>query len=240
MTTTVSTAPFESIADLLERLGGISPKRVVLKPPPGKATEKDLLRLSARTDRLFELVDGTLVEKVMGYGEGGLAMDIGRLLGKFLDQHDLGDLVGADAAMRLMAGLVRIPDVSFIRWEKLPNRERPSEAIPDLAPDLAIEVLSEGNTPGEMKLKLKEYFLSDVSLVWFVDPRKRTVEVFTAPDKSTILFEDQTLDGGSVLPGLNLPVRDVFARVPHSQAGAGKKARSTGKGRRSRRDPGPT
>jgi Uma2 family endonuclease len=223
MAPSVSTKPFESMADLLERLGGIAPERVVLKPPPGKATEKHLLRLMDRTGRLFELVEATLVEKAMGFGEGFLAADIIRLLGKFLDQHDLGDVGGADSPMRLMAGLVRLPDVVFVRWEKLPGRQRPTEAIPDLAPDLAIEVLSEGNTPGEMQRKLKEYFLAGVEVVWFVEPEKRTVEVFTAPDQSTVFTEGQTLDGGTVLPGLQLPVRDLFARVP--RPGKGRKPR---------------
>jgi Uma2 family endonuclease len=214
--------PFESMADLLERLGGIAPDRVVLKPPPGKATEKHLLRLMDRTGRLFELVEGTLVEKAMGFGEGFLAADIIYLLRKFLEQHDLGDLVGADATMRIMPKMVRIPDVSFIRWEKYPKRERPTEAIPDIVPDLAIEVLSEGNTPGELTRKLKDYFLAGVEVVWFVEPQKRTVEVFTAPDRSAVFTEGQTLDGGEVLPGLRLPVRDVFARVPRPQSPPGK------------------
>jgi Uma2 family endonuclease len=212
----------EHLECIRERLGGIPPGRVVMKPSPGKATEKDLLRLHRRTGRLFELIDGTLVEKVMGFGEGGLAADIIRLLAKYLDQHDLGDLVGADATMRIMPNMVRIPDVSFIRWEKYPKRERPTEPIPDIAPDLAIEVLSESNTPGEMQRKLKEYFLAGVEVVWFVEPQTRTVEVFTAPDRSTVFAEGQTLDGGEVLPGLKLPVRDVFARVPRPQSPPGK------------------
>src|SRR5579871_6802711 len=96
----------ETVDDLLEELGGISPRRVLLRPQPGQATEADLLRVLQKTDRLFELVDGTLVEKVMGYGEGGLAADVIRLLGKFLDEHDLGDVAGPDATMRLMPKLV--------------------------------------------------------------------------------------------------------------------------------------
>lgn len=215
----------ETVDDLLERLGGIAPGRVLLRPQPGQATEADLLRVLRKTDRLFELVDGTLVEKVMGYGEGGLAMDLVRLLGKFLDQHDLGDLVGPDATMRLMPHLVRIPDVSFISWDKLPGRQRPREAVPDLVPDLAVEVLSEGNTPAEMRRKLKEYFLAGVRLVWFIDPDRRTAEVFTSPDAGTVFTEEQTLDGGDVLPGLRLPVRDVFARVPRQDTGPGKPKR---------------
>jgi Uma2 family endonuclease len=202
------------MGDVLERLGGISPGRVLLHPAPGKTTEADLIRIMNKTDRLFELVDGTLVAKLANYIEGALAVDIVLLLGKFLDQHDLGDLGGTACSMRLLPGVVRLPDACFVRWEKLPNRERPTEPIPDIIPDLAVEVLSEGNTPGEMNRKLEEYFLAGVSIVWFVDPRKRTVEVFTAPDVSTVFTEEQTLDGGNVLPGLRLAVADIFARVP--------------------------
>ncbi len=234
MTRASAEVSLETMDDLLERLGGISPRRVLLRPQPGKATEADLLRVLRKTDRLFELVDGTLVEKVMGYGEGLLAVDIIRLLGKFLDEHDLGELGGADATMRLMPKLVRIPDVSFVGWDKFPGRQRPRQAIPDLVPDLAVEVLSEGNTPAEMRRKLKEYFLAGVHLVWFVDPNRRTVEVYTAPDAGTTFTEEQTLDGGDVLPGLHLPVRDVFARVPRNPSAGTKPKRPA----RRRKPPG--
>src|SRR5581483_9530111 len=114
------------LGDLLERLGNIPPRRVVLDPSPGKATEEDLLRLMRRTDRLYELVEGTLVEKAMGFKEGMLAGWLIRLFGRFLDAHDLGDVGGADTTMRLMPHLVRMPDVAVIRWEKLPGRQLPT------------------------------------------------------------------------------------------------------------------
>src|SRR5437762_523732 len=115
MSTTTETDGPEMLTDLLERLGGISPSRVVLTPPPGTATEKDLLDLMDRTNRLYELVEGTLVEKAMGYLESSLAIVLAKFIGLFLDQHDLGNLAGADGTMRLMPGLVRIPDLSFVR-----------------------------------------------------------------------------------------------------------------------------
>ncbi len=207
-------APFETIADLLERLGDVAPHRVLLKPTPGTATERDLVRLHGRTDRLYELVEGTLVEKVMGLPEAFLAGDVLHLLASFVYQHKLGEVAGADASWRLMPGLVRLPDVCFISRERLPNGERPREQVSGPAPDLAVEVLSPSNTKGEMKRKLKEYFLSGTRLVWFVNVRKFTVEVFTAPDQSILLTENDVLDGADVLPGLSLPVREVFARVP--------------------------
>jgi Uma2 family endonuclease len=129
-----SEVSLETMDDLLELLGGISPKRVLLRPQPGTATEADLLHLLPRTDRLFELVDGTLVEKVMGWLEGCLAFRVGRLIGNFAEEHDLGEGAGADAFSRILPGLVRIPDFAFFCWARLPGRMLPTEPIPDLVP----------------------------------------------------------------------------------------------------------
>jgi Uma2 family endonuclease len=223
----------ETVEDLLQDLGGISAARVRVRPPPGQATEGDLIRLNERGNRLYELVEGTLVEKVMGFPESALAVWLIRLLGRFLDRQDLGFLAGADGAIRLMPGLVRIPDVSFVSWERVPVRGRiPRDAISGLAPDLAVEVLSEGNTEEEMERKLKEYFLSGVRLVWLVDPVKRVVKAHVAPDQSVTLTEGQALDGGIVLPGLSLPMAEIFAQAaPEPEPPAkGKRRRKGGRG----------
>jgi Uma2 family endonuclease len=203
-----------TIADLLEQLGDIAPKRIRAKPPPGTATEQDLLDIRRREKRPYELVDGVLVEKARGFLESSLACDLIKLLGIFLDRHKLGFLTGPNGAVRLMPGLVRIPDISFIAWKQLPTRERPRDPIPDLAPALAVEVLSEGNTEKEMARKVREYFRSGVELVWLVDDQQRTIYVYTAPDQRILLTEEESRDGGDVLPGLRLPLRDIFAGVP--------------------------
>jgi Uma2 family endonuclease len=205
--------PFDNVAELLERLGNIPAHRVRLRPPPGQATERDVIAAHDRENRLFELVDGTLVEKVMGFPESIVALGIGRRLGNFAEEKNLGVVAGADGMVRLFAGLVRIPDVAFVNWDKFPSRKVPAKPIPELAPDLAVEVLSESNTPEEMERKLKEYFLSGVRRVWFVDQQRRSVKVFTSPDQSVTLDEQQTLDGGDVLPGLSLPVALLFENL---------------------------
>ena len=112
--------------------------------------------------------------------------------------------------MRIAVGLVRIPDVSFIGWDRLPGRETPSEPIPDLSPDLAVEVLSEGNTKAEMTRKVSEYFDAGVRLVWLIDPKKRNARVFSAPDKSILVRADKALDGGDVLPGFVVTLNDLL------------------------------
>ena len=151
----MSIAPLSTIGELLEQLGDIPARRVRLKPTPGTATERDVIALEARENRLCELVDGVLVEKVMAYYESRVAGLIFHFLEDYLEQHDLGIVAGADGMMRLAPGLVRIPDVSFIAWKRLPNRRVPREPIARLGPDLAVAVLSEGNTEKEMARKLE-------------------------------------------------------------------------------------
>jgi Uma2 family endonuclease len=208
------TPRFETIDELLDSLGGVSPDRVRFDPLPGTATERDVLRLYEDHKRLFELVDGTLVEKVMGAGESSVAALLIQLLRNYSDEHGrVGMVLGEAGTLRLLRKLVRIPDVSFTLWERLPNRKVPSEPIPDLAPDLAVEVLSRKNTKREMERKLKEYFLSGVRLVWFIDPRARTVRAFTSPDDSVVLGPGEDLDGGEVLPGFRVPVARLFAEL---------------------------
>ncbi|MHB1561857.1 MAG: Uma2 family endonuclease [Isosphaeraceae bacterium] len=199
-----------TMADLLEALGNIPPERIRMRPPPGTATEDDVIAIHAREKRLCELVDGVLVEKPMGYEESRLAVELIITIGVFLREYDLGAVAGPDGMIRLAPGLVRIPDVSFVLWGHLPERIGP---IPSMAPDLAIEVLSESNTRAEMQRKLEEYFSAGTQLFWYFDPRVRTVTVYTAPDQFVVLDQSGTLDGGDVLPGLVIPLRELFERV---------------------------
>jgi Uma2 family endonuclease len=121
-----------TIAELLEQLGNIPPARIRLRPPPGLATEADVLALHDHEDRLYELVDGILVEKAMGFRESFLAMALAKFVGNFLDQNPLGIVAGEAGMLRLAPGLVRIPDVSFISWGRLPGEDRPTDAHPAL------------------------------------------------------------------------------------------------------------
>ncbi len=220
-----------SFADLLAHLGGIPAERVRLHPVPGRATEQDVLDLQSREDRLYELVDGVLVEKPMGYSESYWAGRLIRFLGTYVEDHDLGIVTAPDGTVRLGAGLVRIPDVAYFAWERLPGEALPEEPIPDLAPDLAVEVLSEGNTAREMERKLREYFFAGTRLVWLVDPRRRIIDVYTAPDQCVRLEEGQILDGGDVVPGFHLALKDLFGRVRRGSAAAKKKPTLRKKGK---------
>jgi Uma2 family endonuclease len=209
---TTAPATIKTAADLRKRLGGIPLERIWIHPAPGTATEKDVLAAEQRENRLCELVDGTLVEKAMGFEESWVALRLGYLIGLYVDQNDLGVCVGADGMMRIAPGLVRIPDLSFIAWDALPGREVPTAPIPHLAPDLAVEVLSAGKTRAEMTRKVREYFEAGAKLVWLIDPKKRTARVFSTRDKSSLVRADQALDGVDVLPGFVLRLSDLLDR----------------------------
>ena len=99
-------------ADLVERFGAIPLHRIRHDPPPGSASERDVIEIHAREDRLFELVDEVLVEKTMGTYESYLAALLVQLLGNYVRENDLGIMLGADGMMRLAPELVRIPDVN--------------------------------------------------------------------------------------------------------------------------------
>jgi len=205
--------PPDTLADLLHRLGDIPAERVLMHPPPGTATEQDLIDLlEAANKRLVELVDGVPVEKPTGFREAILAGVILQLIWNYLDEHDLGVAAGADGPIRFRLGLVRIPHVCFISWKRFGTDEVPDDKVSKVIPELAIEILSESNTPKEIDLKLHEYFRAGVLLAWVINPKKGTAEVYTSPAKKRQIARDGVLDGGKVLPGFRLVLKDLFAK----------------------------
>lgn len=201
-----------TIADLVHQLGDVSLDRIMLHPALGTATEADVIRyLESPRKRICELIGGVLVEKAMGTREGLFAMWIGRLVGNFVDEHDLGLVFGADSPFRLRLGLVRIPDICFIPWDRIPGEEFPHDAIAAIVPELAVEVLSRSNTRREIELKLDHYFEAGVRLAWVIDPETETAAVYTSRRRVKHLDASGELDGGKVLPGFKLSLAELFA-----------------------------
>jgi Uma2 family endonuclease len=110
---------------------------------------------------------------------------------------------------RLIRDQLRQPDVAFVSFKTWPDGI-PKTPISSLAPDLAVEVLSESNTLWEMERKRREFFGSGTRLVWVVDPEARTVDVFTDPETSTRVLPDQLLKGGDVLPCFEVRAGEFF------------------------------
>ena len=209
----LSTVPAAAtVGDLLEicrLLGDVAPSRVLIHPDPTTATENDV-RATEATGKLVELVDGTLVEKPMSWEESILAMKLGTFLNIWLSTNNLGIVSGADGGYKLFPKLIRLPDVAFVSWERIRTKAIDRKAYPELAPDLAVEIVSESNSPGEMLRKVREYFSAGVRAVWIAYPSARTVRVYSDTDNFRDLTINDTLEGGQVLPGFSLAVVDWF------------------------------
>ena len=204
--------PEWTLADLYERFGPMPIQRIRMHPAPGTATEDDVLAINDHEDRLCELVDGILVEKTMGLYESGLAVRIVCLLMNYVQPLKLGQVFGADGFMKLQPGLIRIPDASFVSQARMKAAKiRPWGKLEPLVPELAVEVLSRGNTKREMDQKLIDYFQAGVQLVWYVDPRTQQVTVYRGVDQFEMLQPPAELRGDPVLPGLTISLTELFA-----------------------------
>ena len=153
-----------------------------------------------------ELYNGKVVYKMPSLGHAIIQNNVGRKIGNYLEGNPIG-VVGGDANYRLWPERKResrAPDVSFVLKDRLPQD---LFRYPPLAPDLAVEILSPGDSFEDVMDKVDEYLLQDVKLVWVVICRRREVLVCTAQSK--YIVKDQ-LTAPELLPGFELAVKDVF------------------------------
>lgn len=210
--------PVWTASEVIAHFGDIPIARIRTSPPPGEATESDVIELHDRHDRLFELIDRTLVEKVMGWKEAFLAAWITTLLNNFVQPRKLGMVFGPDGMFRLEAEQIRIPDVAFISKQRFAGRTLQSGAFWELGCDLAVEVISPSNTRREMERKLSDYFSAGVGAAWLVYPNTREVVVYSSPNNSVTLRGEDLLDGGTLLPGFSVTVAQIFAELDATEA----------------------
>lgn len=165
-------------------------------------------------DHRWELIEGIIVEMPPSSPKNSkLAARFVRHLGNFVDEHDLGHVLGADGGYTLSPHNVRIPDVSFISKERAPSLPKHF----DIAPELAVEVISPSESPRSVLDKIGLYLNSGVIIVWAVYPDDKVIEVWQASDNGKMTVQkltlDDTLDGGEVLSGFTLAVKVVFAGI---------------------------
>jgi Uma2 family endonuclease len=215
----MSTAPvtlfrIRTLADLLQRLGGVPLERILFQPYPGTATPRDVLDVQQREGKPCELVAGVVVEKATGLRESALTAHLIDRLKRWVQPGNLGMLSGPNPALELMADLVRTPDIAFTCWDRLPGGRLPESPIPRIVPNLAVEVLCRANSSGERAVKRQDYFAAGVEVLWEIDPDHRTVANLNFGEgASTMLRMGDTLTGGTVLPGFTLPLKELFAEL---------------------------
>ena len=160
----------------------------------------------------FELIRGEL--QVMSLGKplhGVICVRIGSALFRFVEANDLGMAFAAETGFVVERDPDSVlgADASFVSHERLATVDNFEKYFP-FAPDLAVEVLSPGNTRREMEGKIAMYFAAGSRAVWVFDPKKRTAAVYTSPSEVRVFNEDERFDGGEVLPGFTLDLVKLF------------------------------
>jgi Uma2 family endonuclease len=161
--------------------------------------------LPENKNRLLELVGGEIVEKVASFTPSKVAMRIGRFIGNFADS--IGYITGADGSYMLAEGYELMPDVGYISKLRLP--EEPERQVKG-PPDLAVEVKSPSDSKRELRLKAEDYLRFGTQIVWLVFPEEQRVEIYVPNQDVRELSINDSLDGGDVLPGFTLAVKDIF------------------------------
>jgi Uma2 family endonuclease len=175
-----------------------------------RMTLEEFLKLP-ETKPYSEFVNGEVVQKPMPTLDHGIVQSLlSLIIGAFLQTHSIG--IGG-SEVRCIIGppgreVSRLPDYMVVLWERL--RGHRGDGPFHGAPDLAVEVLSPDDRWVEGMAKVELYLAYGARLVWVIDPEARTVMVFDSPTASRILREDDTLDGGDVLPGFSVVVREIL------------------------------
>jgi len=176
-------------------------------------TAEELLKLPMGLGKRYELVNGKLITMApAGPEHGGIAMDLGYFIRHFVGQQKLGKVYAAETGfiIRRNPDTVRAPDCAFVSNERLEKYGQPKRGYYPVAPDLAVEVLSPGDSQDDVDAKLEDWFAGGARLVWIVNPRRRTITVYNSLEDIKLLTIKDTLCGDPVLPGFTLPLKDVF------------------------------
>ena len=190
-------------------------ERAAVAVPPRVLTAEEFSALPEDVLDRHELVRGRLEELdtvVPGVRHAHVMARIGHFLMQYVEPRNLGLVVVGDPGFILERSpdTVRGPDVAFVRADRVPPHDE-LDGFAELAPDLAVEVLSPSDRPGRVQAKVTDYLRTGVPLVWVVDPRAQTVTVHVPTDPPRILGADERLDGGDVLPGFACAVRAILA-----------------------------
>ena len=175
-------------------------------------TAEELLKLPRGQFR-YELVKGELIKMPpAGFDHGVVIMNLGAPLTQHVKTNQLGVVCGAETGFVIERDpdTVRAPDIAFVRRERLPQTGRPKAFWPG-APDLAVEVVSPGDTFEEVEEKVAEWLSAGARLVWVVNPKRRTVTVYRSLTEAAILTENDELDGQEIVPGFRCRVAELFA-----------------------------
>jgi len=189
------------------------PGRLVTMSTSSPITDADLLRLP-RDGRKRELVDGEIRVSPAGGRHGQISVELLVRIHAHVRERGLGVVFDSSTGFRLpgrRAGHydVRSPDVAFVAAGRLPDDLAPVGFI-ELAPDLAVEILSPDDRRREVLEKVGEFLDAGTRLVWVLDPEERSAAAYRSLTDVRRLAENGVLDGEDVVPGFACPLAEVF------------------------------
>ncbi len=174
-------------------------------------TAEDILK-QADDGYRYELVKGIIRRMPLtGFEHGIQTVKIGGYLCEHVQKYKLGYVCSAGTGFKITQNpdTVRAPDAAFVRQAAIDEQGTP-KGYWEGAPDLVVEVISPSDTYTEIDEKVDEWLIAGCAMVWVVNPRRETVEVYRSPQDITVLRGDDILDGGDVIEGFQCRVQDIF------------------------------
>lgn len=182
-----------------------------VEAPPRRVTAEELLAMPDDGLRR-ELVQGEVRTMTpAGHTHGWIAVNVTTSLAAHVRANRLGRVYAAETGFRVATDpdTVRAPDAAFVAEQRV-RAAGDSPGFWPGAPDLAVEVVSPSDTFARVEEKVFDWLGSGTRMVVVVNPEKQTVTVFRSRSQIVLLAEDDVVDGGDVVPGWQLPVRDIF------------------------------
>ncbi|HLM57954.1 MAG TPA: Uma2 family endonuclease [Pyrinomonadaceae bacterium] len=172
----------------------------------------DELFLMPKDGFRYELVKGELRKmSPSGSEHGAVIVRVTVRLGSHVEAKKLGVCFGAETGFKIASDpdTVRAPDLAFVSRENIPESGITKKFWPG-APDLAVEVVSPGDTFTEVEEKVEHWLAAGAKAVWVLNPKRRGVSVYRSATEVVLLSESDELDGGEVVPGFRCRVADFF------------------------------
>lgn len=174
-------------------------------------TAVDLLKLPRGRFRV-ELVEGVLKQMPLaGHNHGRIGMRLAGPLFQYVTANKLGEVYLAETGFKLRSDpdTVLAPDIAFIRRERV-EQVGPTTGYWIGAPDLAAEVVSPRDTATKVNEKVTKWLAAGAIEVWVINPKLKAVTVYRSSNDIDVRTEKETLDGGEVVPGFQIPVAEIF------------------------------
>jgi Uma2 family endonuclease len=186
--------------------------KMVIQPKVTAEEFEASIALPENSDQLFELIDGEIVEKVPSNPYASyIAQVISFFIQQFLRERGIDGYVTAEAGGFVIDGERYAPDVAYLSVDR--DSDLACKGDNQIPPDLAVEVETNTTTETERRLRRKVLHYRDAGVIlWVVYPETKEVEVYTPNQPTQQLTVDDVLDGGDVLPGFKLAVKDIFRR----------------------------